>query len=177
MLLFVCVCVKVNDLQRVWLSWRWEGCVVAAWSCSTGNASKCCELTGTRCTAAGRGILTVEQERQRGKRTSPADALAVFYRLYLWIFCLWVVSSSLSVNTTWFISSLAVEAVERLRSGRLNKIAMTKRKLFSIVFSLHIRKGFGNERLKKIQRWSERWLKKMQICNCFQDPVSVAVFS
>lgn len=41
------VCVCVRELQHiisrgVWLSWRWEGCVVAmaVWSSSTGNASK-----------------------------------------------------------------------------------------------------------------------------------------
>lgn len=62
--------------------------------------------------ATGRGILTVEQECQRGKRTSPWLFCCLSLSLYLWIFYLWVVCFFLSVETTWCISCLGLRQLK-----------------------------------------------------------------
>lgn len=76
---FGCVCmwVTVHYLRRVWLSWRWEGCVVAvaAWSSSTGNASKRWELTGTRCLRLLAGGFSLWNKSVSGGSSLPLTVL------------------------------------------------------------------------------------------------------
>lgn len=123
--LCICVWVTVYYLQRVWLSWRWEGCVVAvaAWSnssssSSTGNASKRWELTGTRCLRLPAGGFSPWNKSVSGGSSLPPDCLAVFsVCLYLWIFCLWVISFFLAVKTTWCIRWMRLRQLKDTAAG------------------------------------------------------------
>lgn len=68
---------------------------MAAWSSSTGNASKHWELTGTRCLRLPTGGFSLWNKNVSGGSSRPPTAfLSVFVR----IFCLWVIAYFFSVN-------------------------------------------------------------------------------
>lgn len=136
-----CVFVYLRYLQRVWLSWRWKGCVVAAWSSSTGNASKRWELTETRCLRLRPG------DSYRGTRASAGEVC--FPLTVLLSCCLLCLSVSLNLlSLCCFLLSLCQNyywSISRMRSKQLKDSAvgdeLNSHSIFSFLTSCIIKRG------------------------------------
>lgn len=95
----VCVCQSQYFISTVWLSWRWEACIVAgaAWSSSTGNASNRSELTETRCLRLLAGGFSLwNKSVSWGSSLPPLTLLSS-----IWTFCLLVLLFILLIKTSW----------------------------------------------------------------------------
>lgn len=97
--------VKVYLLDGAELSWPWEGCVapVAAWSSSTGNASKRKELTGTRCLRLPAGGFSLWNKSVSGGSSLPLTVSLYWLCICFFLRCFFL---SLRLGFVYFASKL-----------------------------------------------------------------------